>query len=424
MNELNPFLVGFTACLMVSFLLAELFNAIRYPRVLGYISAGILFGLGPIRGLFITEEFQVLLEFLAEIGVVFFLLLAGLELDLGRLKKMSLSALAVGVLSFAVPFMMGVAALGALGFGMIETFVISLCLSVTAAAIAVEILMEYDLLKTDDGAIVVGASMIDDLLGVFALTVLLALVEVGDGPLTTSALIIFSRLYLEYLAFFILAYLIGFEIFPRIAQFVWKDKSKTGMFTLSLVFGLVITILSQVFQLSSLIGAFIAGLIINLTIGKKPVGKEIVDDLTSVTFGMVIPFFFISIGLRFDISSIVGDLPMLLLLLFIGAVGKYLGVLVAGKITGLSNSSIHTIGLGMNDRGGIELIIAMVAFSQGLIGPEIFSIIVAIAFITTFISLYFFKIQIRKNLKAIGKLLDGELCAGSTRHGSLSELAR
>ncbi len=423
MNGLDPLLVGFTGCLMASFLLSELFNSIRYPRVLGYICAGIILGIPPVRDLIVPEGFESLLEFLSGIGIVFFLLLAGLELDLVRLRKTSTSALAVGLLSFFTPLTLGFCIMAALGYSMIVSFVMALCLSVTAAAIAVEILMEYGLLQTDDGAIVVGAGMIDDLLGVFALTVLLALVGTGGDIISWATVAVFSKLYLEYLTFFVAAYVIGFWVYPRLASYIWKEKSKNGIFTLSIIFGLTITILSQVFELSSMVGAFIAGVIINMTVARQKMGKEIVDDLTSVTFGLIIPFFFISIGFMFDISAIWGQLPLAIALLFVGALGKYGGVWIAGKLTGLCKRSIHTIGLGMNDRGGIELIIAMVALNQGLITEGLFSIIVGIAFITTFVSLYLFKIQIRKNVKATGALLDGELCSRSFDHSSLRDLA-
>jgi Kef-type K+ transport system membrane component KefB len=414
-------LVGFTGCLMVSFLFAEFFHRIRYPRILGYICVGILFGLPVINSVMVPADFTPLLSFLSDVGIVFFLLLAGAEMDVGKLREVSAVAAAVGVLSFITPFALSYAFLAGIGFTTTMAFIVSLCLSVTAAAVAVEILMEYGLLQTREGAVIAGAGMIAELLGVLALTVILALVHVG-GPDTKSMLGVLSVSAAEYLIFFLIAYAIGFRVYPYLASRVWRYRSKNQEFMLAVIFGLLITLLSQVFGLSSLIGAFIAGLIINLTVKSKPEGMEIVNNLNALTFGLVIPFFFISIGLKLDVVSVLTGMPLVLALTFIGGFGKYAGVFVAGKLTGLRNASIHTIGLGMNDRGGMELVIAAVALSQGLIDNMLFSIIVSVAFITTFTSLYFFKCQIRENMKRLEPMIDHTLCTDCETHKRLADI--
>jgi Kef-type K+ transport system membrane component KefB len=421
MEVLNPVLVGFTGCLMVSFLLAEFFNTLRYPRVLGYISTGIIFNIPVIKSFMLHPAFHPLIEFLSDVGIVFFLLLAGAEIDVTKLKRMSLPAAAVGLLSFTIPFILGLVFLSSIGFNATSSFILSMCLSVTAAAVAVEILMEYGLLKTNDGSIIVGASMIDDLLGVLALTVILVLIK-AEGAVASSILTVFLRMFLEYMAFFLIAYVLGFRIYPFIARFIWREMSDSGILTLSIIFGLMITILSQVFGLSSLIGAFIAGLIINLTVKNKVEGREIVKGLNTLTFGLIIPFFFILIGLKFNLISVLTDFPLLIALVLIAGLGKYSGVFIAGKLTGLNQASINTVGLGMNDRGGIELIIALVAVSNGLISNSMFSIIVSVAFITTFISLFYFKKQIHENLKNLGVLVDGVLTTGGEKHTKLQDI--
>jgi len=405
---------------MIAFLFSELFNALKYPRVLGYILAGIVFNIYPFREFLLHPGFNPLLEFLSEIGIVFFLLLAGAEMDVSRLRKLSFTALSVGLLSFAIPFILVYLFMSILGYQTLVSLIMALCLSVTAAAIAVEILMEYGLLKTNEGAIIVGAGMIDDLLGVFALTLLLTLIHAEDYSVV-SILACIINMILEYLSFFIIAGLLGFILFPRISKLLIRENTVNEYFTISILFGLVITLMSQVFGLSSMVGAFIAGLIINQTIKKGSEGKEIITSLETLTFGLIIPFFFINIGLKFDVFSLFSDIFLVSALIIIASYGKFLGVYLGGRITGINRDSINTIALGMNDRGGIELIIALIAFSNGLIDHTLLTIIVTVGFVTTFISLYYFKRQIKSNLVKLGYLVDGVLTHGEP-HKRLSDI--
>lgn len=412
MEAINPIVIGFTGCLLMSFLLSELFNRIKYPRILGYIMAGIVFTVPSLNHIFIPEEMSTLLQFLSEVGIVFFLLLAGLEMDITELRKMGLSAVAVGFLAFSFPFVLGFSILTIAGYAFLVAFVTALCLSVTAAAIAVEILMEYGLFKTKEGAVIVGAGMVDDLLGVLSLTFVVALVEAG-GTLSPSLVLVFSKLFVEYVAFLLIAYILGFRVYPYVVSMIWSRRSENAVFTLSIVFGLIITLLSQAFGMSSLIGAFIAGLIINLTVKDTKEGKEIVHNLDSLTFGFIIPFFFISVGLKFDIFSVLSNIPLLLILAFIAAAGKFLGTAVAAFITDLPRKSIGIISLGMNARGGIELVVAVVALSQGMIPKSLFSIIITMSFLTTFLGIYLFKRQVKKNMDELVPLMDDTLCKGA-----------
>ncbi|MBD3388372.1 MAG: hypothetical protein GF416_04785 [Candidatus Altiarchaeales archaeon] len=421
MESLSPMLVGFTGCLMVSFLFSEFFNKLRYPRVLGYILAGVFIGLPYVNAFLLPEGFMPLLEFLSEVGIVFFILLAGTEIDLERLREMSTASLAVGFSAFICPLTLTFTFLSLFGLGFSTSLIVALCMSVTAAAIAVEILMEYGLLQSRDGAVIVGAGMVDDILGVVALSLILVAVKVDD--LTVDSLVAAAgKLAAEYLAFFLIAVVVGLWVYPYIASLVWRRRGENQMLTLSLIFGLLVTFLSQVFGLSSLIGAFIAGLIINQTVKKRREGREIIRNLDAITFGFIIPFFFISVGLRFDLANIFRNMPLLIGLTVLGAVGKYAGVYLAGKMVKLKEGTIRAVGYGMNSRGGIELIIAVVALKQGLMGESVFSLIVSVALLTTFTSLHFFKRQVAENMNRLGPLVDDTLKEGVHPHRHLAEM--
>lgn len=391
MYGVNPVFIGFTGCLTLAFILSEYFYRIRYPRVLGYILSGIIISSTPLKDVLITSEFMPVLESLSEIGVVFLLLLVGAEINIKNLQKVSHTAVLTAFFSFILPLILGYITLLIFDIDPLTAFITGLCLSLSAEGIAVELLMEYGLLNTSAGGIIVEAGMIDDFLGVFALTTVISL---SQGGLTQTVV----RLPFEYIAFFTVSYLIGFRIFPQIARIIWRGKSRTSMFTLSIIFGMIIVIFSEVFELSALIGAFIAGLIINLTIKIKAEEKEIVESLKTVTFGFIIPFFFIWVGLNFELQKTLSHMPMIIALTLAATIGKFGGAYITGKIKHIRKKTVNLIAAGINTRGGIELIIASVARNEGLLPNHLFSMIVSVALITTIISPILFKSQVKESI--------------------------
>jgi Kef-type K+ transport system membrane component KefB len=301
----------------------------------------------------------------------------------------------IALFSFIIPLSLGFIFLIWLKFPPVVAFITGVCLSLSAESIVVDILIEYGLFDTDAGTILVEAGMIDDFLGLFALSSVIALSQNNFQ----DAII---RLPLEYTLFFLASYLIGFLVYPRIARFIWREKSQVGVFTLSVLFGMTIVLLSEVFELSSLIGAFIAGLIINITIKNRAEEEEIVESLNMVTFGLVIPFFFIWIGLNYQLSDILLNIPLLAALVLIASVGKLLGAYIGGKLTSLKEKTVKLVGWGMNSRGGLELVVAAVAKTQGLLPDSMFSIVVSVSLVTTL----FFPILFKNELEIIGDIIE------------------
>ena len=126
--------------------------------------------------------------------------------------------------------------------------------------------------------------------------------------------------------------------------------------------------LSKNFELGPIIGAFIAGIIIHLSEHRKYEHKENIKELEAMTFALIIPFFFINIGLHFDFASLTQNIWLVILVLLIATAGKLLGALIATPFTDLRLSQTHLIGWGMNSRGAVELVIAEIARIKSLIG--------------------------------------------------------
>ncbi|MFC2162901.1 cation:proton antiporter [Candidatus Altiarchaeota archaeon] len=385
---MESILAAFTVCLTLAFLFSELFYRLRYPKVVGQILAGVVLGLPFIR-VYFEETFISFVESLADLGVVFLLLLVGTEVRIEELKKVSRKGLLLALLGYSIPLTMGYTLMTILGYSSLTSVIVGICLAITATAITVEILIEYDLLNTDLGFLIMDTGIIDDFFAVFSLALVIGTVQ-GDGFETLRTL------PGEFLTFIIMAYIIGFTILPKAAKMVWKEKSEAAVFSLAIIFGLLIVLLSNSFGLSSVLGAFVAGVIIQLSIKNKREEKEIVESLQIVTFGLIIPFFFIFVGLNFSIVHLFDNIGLIILLAGVALVGKILAANIYGAINNVGRIHAQLIGWGINSRGAVELIIATIALENNLISTTIFQAIVAMAVIASIISPMMFRRTLRK----------------------------
>jgi Kef-type K+ transport system membrane component KefB len=380
---MESILAAFTVCLTLAFLFSELFYRLRYPRVVGQILAGVVLGL-PLVKTYFGSGFLSFVNSLADIGVVFLLLLVGTEVRIHELKKVSKRAIQLALLGYAIPLMLGVLFMKALAFSTLTAVIVGICLAISAEAITVEILMEYDLLNTRIGATIMEAGMLDDFLGVFSLAAVIGVVQ-GGGVETLKTL------PGEFMTFILISYVIGFTILPKAAKAVWKEKSEAAVFSLAVIFGLIVVLLSMSFGLSSVLGAFVAGLIIQLSIKNRLEEREIVESLSVVTFGLVIPFFFIYVGMNLNVLDVLDSLLFILLLTALALAGKMVAAHVMGGLHHVRRIDRTLMGWGVNPRGAVELVIASIARSSGLISNEIFSAIVAMAVIAALISPVMFR---------------------------------
>jgi len=375
-------LAGFTVCLALAFLLSELFYRLKYPKVIGQIVAGLILGMSYFKTNFFGGNLTFI-SYLADIGVVFLMLLVGTEIKIHDLKKASKKAFTLAALGYFIPLTVGFLAMKALGFDSLTAVIIGICLAISAEAVTVDILVEYNMLNTSIGTTMMEAGMIDDLLGIFSLTAVIAVVQ--GGGLDNLRVMVG-----DFFIFIFLAYILGFLILSRAAKVVWKERSEAAVFSLAAIFGLVVVVLSTFFQQSSVVGAFVAGIIIQLQVKNRQEEKEIVESLNLVTFGLVIPFFFIYTGMNMSLDVWNGGV-LILIMTFIALAGKMVAAHLMGAMYHIKTADRTLLGWGMNPRGAVELIIANIALSTALITPAIYSAIVAMAVISAIVSPVMFR---------------------------------
>ena len=383
--QVEGFFIALVVMLLVAKLFGEIFRRIKQPALVGELLAGII--LGPsLFGFFRPDENFDVFKGLAVFFLMFF---AGMEMNLGEIKKASKKAFVVSALAFFVPFFAGHQAGLFFGLENTQSLFIGLLLSITAIPVSTIILMEFGLLKSKIGNTVITAAVINDILALLVLAVILQLPS--DGTISVNYLDI-GESALKISAFFgvvsVLALLINrqsLQVPQRIDSFISKLKTKEAGFGVLLILAVAFSIFAHYSDLHFIIGAFFAGLIFGKNFSQKH-GEHAHKFVSGFTFGLFAPIFFVLIGLEFNVHSLMDSLPLFASLLAIAVASKVFAGYVGARITRFSHNDGLVIGCLMNGRGMVELAIATIGFSVGILDVRLFSIAVAIGFVTTILT--------------------------------------
>ncbi len=351
--------------------------------MIGQIIAGIILGL-PFISSNVSSGAIAATSTLADFGIIFLLLLTGMQLDIEKFKKAEVSSVMIAVFCTFVPFLLGFAASKLLGFSTLVAGVVGACLSLTAEGANLDILMELGALNTKIGVVIMGAGILDDLFGTLFLSFALLLAH-------ATGLILFP---LNLLLFIVIAFL-TFKLFPYMLAIVHRDKSLVSSFSAILVFCIIIASISVRLGLSAVLGALFAGMIIKLADHDKHEFRQIVNDLKVLAFSFVVPFFFIRIGMFLQPQHFIENWALILIVTFVATFGKIAGAIIATPFTNLRLAQSHLIGWGMNSRGAIELVIAEIARANDLIPISVYVAIVSMAVLTTLVFPFVLRYSIR-----------------------------
>jgi Kef-type K+ transport system membrane component KefB len=369
--------------LLLSFLMGWLFRRLGLPPVIGQILAGILLGIPFLKGiLFDSESSLTIIDFLAYLGIVFLLFLAGLEIDIQKIKETSHESIMISMSSALLPFFLGFTfmMLAFPGYGWLTALVFGGSLMVTSEATKVKVLMDLNTLNTHLGATMLAAGAIDDIFEVLFLA-LVATLGKGGGLLELAAIPV------EMVVFAALAF-----IFFKLASKVFRYLDKNGgneaeLFSMVVIFIMVLSALSESLGIGYLIGAITGGFILQLALRgiDKRHNRNMVKVTELIALGFIVPFFFANVGINFDSSTLFSSIGLLAVTLVIAFAGKILGCMLVKPASRLSWKQLYYVGWAMNSRGAAELVIALAAKQLGLIPLEVFSALVAMSIITTLV---------------------------------------
>lgn len=348
---------------------------IEMPQVVGALVAGLL--LGPACfGIVAESEF---LDHIAEIGVIVLMFTAGLETDINELKKSGKNSFVIAVIGVLVPLISGYFLASFFNTGtnaFLQNMFIGVILTATSVSISVETLKEMGKLSTASGNAILGAALIDDILGIIALTII-------TGMADTSVQL--SEVLLKIVAFFVLALVVGLFARKLIEKFFDRYQKVHRRFSiLSFAFCLIFAYVAEAyFGVADITGAFIAGLIISGTSRCNYVQMR----METLSYLLISPVFFASIGLKVDLPEMTSSIILFSVLLFIIAIlSKIVGCGLGAKMCKYANIQSLRIGIGMISRGEVALIVATKGMAVGLMKEEFFGPIIIMVVLTTVVT--------------------------------------
>ncbi len=346
---------------------------IKQPALLGELLAGII--LGPsLFGIIQPDETLIVLS---ELGVFFLMFYAGLESNPGQLARYKKQAFLVGVGGYIIPFIMGYIASRAFGLSILQSLFIGQALSITAIAVSARVLHDMKLTGFRISPIVMGAGIIDDIIALTVFTTLIDMTLSNSGLLFSSVLLSLGKV----VGFFGVVTVFALWIFPKIGIYLEAREAKG--FSFAMIVALLFGFLAEIAGMHFIIGAYIAGLMVKKTVKNKELFTKIEDRFVSVTYGFFGPIFFFCLSFHVNFKALQTHIGLLVVLLLVAVTGKFLGAYWGGRLAKLNKGESSIVGLAMNGRGAVELIIASVGLEVGLINDDIFSILVFIAFLTT-----------------------------------------
>ncbi|WP_292373994.1 cation:proton antiporter [Methanosarcina sp. UBA411] len=390
------FFLEIAVMLFMALLCGQGMRMLRLPAVLGELFGGIILGptvwgwLSPSTYNWLFPESGAIFygrDALIQICMLFFLFAAGLEMNLSLVKKRSVNIAWASLMGIAIPFV--------LGFGMIFLFpdiwrdhfqgklmffamFMGTALSISALPVIARTLMDLDLMKTDMGMIITGAATIDDLVG----WSLFAFILSNFAPESILDIPPYMTFVLVFLLFaFMLT--VGRTLAQKVQKRLEFSLTWPGSFLgITTVFILLAAACAEAIGIHAVFGAFLVGLAFSQGLEKRDDAHEMIHQFVMYFFA---PLYFVSIGLRADFVASF-DLTLVLAVLIIACIGKIFGVTLGLIISKLPLRQSAVIGVAMNARGAMEMILATVAKDAGLIDDQVFVALIIMALLTSLLT--------------------------------------
>ena len=383
-----PFFANLLLLLVLARVLGEVMERFKQPAMIGEILAGVVLGPTVLNVMIRNEE----LTAISELGVFLLVIIAGLEIDVREIAKTSRGRnLITSLLAFLIPIGSGFAVATAFDLAIVPAIFVGLCVAITALPVSVRILMDLGQLKSEIGQRIIAVAIFDDVLALTILGVLLDVNSAADSSLNVLGLAIGITLgkILLLLAGLIFAYRLINKFTERdnfielqLDKLLLFMRGKESLLAIMFAFILIFASLTEAVGLHFIIGAFFASMLLS----KELLGVAHFQEFEKTTHGMAMgflaPIFFAGIGLEFQFSSIT-EWGLLFAIIGVSFLSKIVGGYIGGRFAGLRHRKALTLGIGLNARGIMELVIANIAYREGLIGVQIFSILVIMGVFTT-----------------------------------------
>lgn len=404
--ESYSYLLDIALILITTKLFGLISRKIQMPQVVGALFAGLFLGPAVLN---LVHETEFITQ-LAEIGVILLMFFAGLETDIQELKQSGKASLFIAILGIIIPLAGGFAIayifnrdnlmpFNASSSVFLQNIFIGTILTATSVSITVETLKEMGKLNSKVGNTILGAAIIDDILGIIALTMVISF---------SSSDVSIAEVFVKIVAFFIFAFVSSIIFYKIFKNWLDKDSLRKRRYVIAtFAFCLFLAYISETyFGVADITGAFIAGLTLS------PLNKKfyIEDKLDTVSYALLSPVFFASIGLKLVLPKmnfviILFALVLTLVAILTKVVGCYLGC----RVFKYSKRESLQVGIGMVSRGEVALIVANKGFAAGLITTSVLAPILIVVIATTILSPILLKLSYKSNVKS-KKVYTDNLC--------------
>ncbi|MBI2845074.1 MAG: cation:proton antiporter [Chloroflexi bacterium] len=353
------------------------------PAVLGELTAGLLLGPSLIDILNQTPFAAVHLEetvfLLAEVGVIFLMFMAGLEVDLEGMLGVGRASVLVGVLGVVAPVALGAITALPQGYSWEASLFIGIVLAATSVSISAQTLIEFGRLRSREGLSLLGAAVVDDVLVILVLSFFVAFVgPAGADPLQLTWIVI------RVVLFFAVTLALGFWLLPLLTGPIANLTISEGITAFAVILALTLAWTAEIGGgVAAITGAFLAGLFLSRTHPRQDMER----NMHALTYSFFVPIFLVSVGLRADLKTL-GEAGMgfMLALTAVAVLSKVLGCGMGAWLGGFTPKQALRVGIGMISRGEVGLIVAAVGLVEGFITTETYTGVVVLVVITTLIT--------------------------------------
>jgi len=384
-QEFLNFLLALVIIILAAKASGYISTRLGQPAVLGELLAGLI--LGPtvfdmLHAWPIFHNDELLGEvvtMMGELGVIFLMMLAGLELHLSELLHSGKVAALAGVSGVILPLGLGWGTAVLFGVATTEAIFIGLALSATSVSISAQTLMELGVLRSRVGLGMLGAAVFDDVLVILLLSI--AAITAGTGAGGIGSILTTVLFMILYLA---VASVIGIWVLPRLIAWIDRLDISQGTLALTLVILLLFAWAAEVLGgMAAITGAFLVGLFL----ARTPYKGKIETGVSALAYGFFVPIFFVNIGLEVDLTAVSGSAIWFAgILVVVAVISKILGSGLGAQMGGFTLRESIQLGIGMVSRGEVGLIVASFALAEGFLSPANFAIVVFMVIIVTLVT--------------------------------------
>ncbi len=346
-------------------------KGLKQPAVFGELLLGMILG----NLIILAGPAQAPISDIAGIGILLLLFSTGLGLNFEEFKRLEVASSIVAVSGVILPFVLGYLATIYFGFSHTVALFVGVALVATSIGVGASILSELRMLRTRLGTLIIGAAVIDDVIGVVMMSVLIGVVATGAVPLTETFLLVSLAIL-----FFVVSFTVGIKIFKKLSEKLTLGRENLLM--LGLIIVLVFGLVTQGIGLAAIIGAFVAGLVV----GQSHYARRLREHISLIGGSFFIPIFFVTIGMSFDASAFTTVGLFAVVLVCVAVIGKVVGCGIGAKASKFSGRESLAVGVAMIPRAGVELILLKLGLDHGIIGVDIASAILVMVLITTLIT--------------------------------------